>query len=290
MPPGRDAGRFRGGRHDRGRDDDRVRGRAGVQPNRGCGRESCEAFENALAGIGSAAGSEDASGVTEQARAALVATVSGAYALVQPASVAGAGHLATMQARGWDAAAVVSGSGVGADYAHATTLNTYRARATTLGGWPVPASATAATMVEDVFAHFEGAAAHDALEEADSEAYEAFESGLSDLSSAIENGNTEGVASAVETVDTNLVAGIEALAGGNAPVLQSGFFQARFADARELYRRVGGAGSDARFGPVRPVRGERGEPPRVVEEESEELYHRFEEEHLVGLRQPRDWR
>ncbi len=116
------------------------------------------------------AGSEDASGVTEQARAALDATVSGAYALVQPASVAGAGHLATMQARGWDAAAVVSGSGVGADYAHATTLNTYRARVHD-AGWLARAgeTATAATMVEDVFEHFEGAAVHDALEEADSE-------------------------------------------------------------------------------------------------------------------------
>jgi len=247
--------------------------------------ESYEAFENALAGIGSAAGSEDASGVTEQARAALDATVSGAYALVQPASVAGAGHLATMQARGWDAAAVVSGSGVGADYAHATTLNTYRARVHD-AGWLARAgeTATAATMVEDVFAHFEGAAAHDALEEADSEAYEAFESGLSDLSSAIENGNTEGVASAVETVDTNLVAGIEALAGGNAPVLQSGFFKARFADARELYRQ-GQAGQAATLVSDLFARFEENQLDfhETLEETSEDLYHRFEEEHLVGL-------
>ena len=247
--------------------------------------ESYEAFENALAGIGSAAGSEDASGVTEQARAALDATVSGAYALVQPASVAGAGHLATMQARGWDAAAVVSGSGVGADYAHATTLNTYRARVHD-AGWLARAgeTATAATMVEDVFAHFEGAAAHDALEEADSEAYEAFESGLSDLSSAIENGNTEGVASAVETVDTNLVAGIEALAGGNAPVLQSGLFKARFADARELYRQ-GQAGQAATLVSDLFARFEENQLDfhETLEETSEDLYHRFEEEHLVGL-------
>ncbi|EMA15459.1 cytochrome-like protein Fbr [Haloarcula marismortui ATCC 33800] len=247
--------------------------------------ESYEAFENALAGIGSAASSEDASGVTEQARDALDATVSGAYALVQPASVAGAGHLATMQARGWDAAAVVSGSGVGADYAHATTLNTYRARVHD-AGWLARAgeTATAATMVEDVFAHFEGAAAHDALEEADSEAYEAFESGLSDLSSAIENGNTEGVASAVETVDTNLVAGIEALAGGNAPVLQSGFFKARFADARELYRQ-GQAGQAATLVSDLFARFEENQLDfhETLEETSEDLYHRFEEEHLVGL-------
>ncbi|MGB9952493.1 DUF5059 domain-containing protein [Haloarcula marismortui] len=247
--------------------------------------ESYEAFESALAGISSAAGSEDASGVTEQARAALDATVSGAYALAQEESVAGAGHLAMMQARGWDAAALAAGGGAGADYAHATTLNTYRARVHD-AGWLARAGEldTAATMVEDVFAHFESAAAHDALEEADGEAYEAFESGLSDLSSAIENENTEGVASAVETVDTNLVAGIEALAGGNAPVLQSGFFRARFADARELYRQ-GKASRAATLVSDLFGRFEKNQLDfhETLEETSEDLYHRFEEEHLAGL-------
>ena len=87
--------------------------------------EAYEAFESALAGIGEAASGEDASAVTEQARAALDAAVQGAYAIAPTDSVAGAGHLAAMQARGWDAAALASGGGVGADYAHATTLNTY---------------------------------------------------------------------------------------------------------------------------------------------------------------------
>mgnify|MGYP000283052366 CR=1 FL=1 len=247
--------------------------------------EAYEAFESALAGIGEAASGEDASAVTEQARAALDAAVQGAYAIAPTDSVAGAGHLAAMQARGWDAAALASGGGVGADYAHATTLNTYRARVHD-AAWLARAgeTSTAATMVEDVFAHFEGAAAHDALEEADGEAYEGFESGLSDLSSAIENGDTEGIASAVETVDTNLVAGIGALAGGNAPVLQSGFFRARFADAHELYRQ-GQAGRAATLVSDLFARFEENQLDfhETLEETGEDLYHRFEEEHLAGL-------
>ncbi|WP_336336865.1 DUF5059 domain-containing protein [Haloarcula brevis] len=247
--------------------------------------EAYEAFESALAGIGDAASSEDAAAVAEQARAALDAAVQGAYAIAPTDSVAGAGHLSAMQARGWDAAALASGGGVGADYAHATTLNTYRARVHD-AAWLARAgeTATAATMVEDVFAHFERAAAHDALEEADGEAYEGFEAGLSDLSSAIENGDTEGIASAVETVETNLVAGIGALAGGNAPVLQSGFFRARFADARELYRQ-GNAGRAATLVPDLFARFEENQLDfhETLEETSEDLYHCFEEEHLAGL-------
>ncbi|WP_424000105.1 DUF5059 domain-containing protein [Haloarcula salina] len=247
--------------------------------------EAYEAFESGLSGIGEAASSEDAAAVTEQARAALDAAVQGAYAVAPADSVAGAGHFAAMQARGWDAAALASGGGVGADYAHATTLNTYRARVHD-AAWLARAgeTGTAATMVEDVFAHFEGAAAHDALEEADGEAYEAFEAGLSDLSSAIENGDTEGIASAVETVDTNLVAGIGALAGGNASVLQSGFFRARFADARELYRQ-GQAGRAATLVSDLFARFEENQLDfhETLEETSEDLYHRFEEEHLAGL-------
>ena len=247
--------------------------------------EAYEAFEGGLAGIGDAASGEDATAVTEQARTALDAAVQGAYAIAPTDPVAGAGHLSAMQARGWDAAALASGGGVGADYAHATTLNTYRARVAD-AAWLARAgeTATAATMVEDVFAHFEGAAAHDALEEADAEAYEAYEAGLSDLSSAIESGDSEGIASAAETVDTNLVAGIEALAGGNAPVLQSGFFRARFADARELYRQ-GQATRAATLVSDLFARFEENQLGfhETLEETSEDLYHRFEEEHLAGL-------
>ncbi|MCJ0619738.1 DUF5059 domain-containing protein [Haloarcula hispanica] len=249
--------------------------------------ESYEAFENALAGIGSAAGSEDASGVTEQARAALDATVTGAYALVQQEAVAGAGHLATMQARGWDAAALASAGGPGQAYAHTVTLSSYRARIADADWLAANDAADAAsTAVENVFAHFEGANAHDALEEADGEAYEAFEGGLEDLSSAIENGSADGIDSAVETVDTNLVTGIEALVGGEdaRAALESAFFRARIADARELYR-LGDADSAATIVSDVFARFEENELGfhETMEHESEDLYHRFEEEHLVAL-------
>jgi len=249
--------------------------------------ESHEAFENALAGIGSAAGNEDASGITEQARAALDATVSGAYALVQQEAVVGAGHLSTMQARGWDADALASAGGPGQAYAHTVTLNSYRARVAD-ADWLAAndAAGAASTAVENVFAHFEGANAHDALEEADGEAYETFEGGLEDLSSAIENGNADGIDSAVETVDTNLVTGIEALVGGEdaRAALESGFFRARIADARELYR-LGDADSAAVIVSDVFARFERDELGfhETMEEESEDLYHRFEEEHLTSL-------
>jgi len=249
--------------------------------------DSYQGFENALAGIGEAAGNEDASGVTEQARAALDATVSGAYALVQQEVVAGAGHLSTMQARGWDADALASAGGPGQAYAHTVTLNSYRARVAD-ADWLAAndAADAAATAVENAFAHFEGASAHDALEEADGEAYETFEGGLEDLSSAIENGNADGIDSAVETVDTNLVTGIEALVGGEdaRAALESGFFRARIADARELYR-LGDADSAAAIVSDVFARFERDELGfhETMEEESEDLYHRFEEEHLTSL-------
>jgi plastocyanin len=245
------------------------------------------AFENALSGIGSAAGNEAASGVTEQARAALDAAVTGAYALISQESVAGAGHLSTMQARGWDAAALAAAGGPGQAYAHTVTLNSYRARVAD-ADWLAASDAAdaASTAVENVFAHFEGANAHDALEEADGEAYEAFESGLEDLSSAIENGSADGIDSATETVDTNLVTGIEGLVGGEEAraALESAFFRARIADARELYR-LGDADSAATIVSDVFARFEQNELGfhETMEHESEDLYHRFEEEHLTSL-------
>jgi len=249
--------------------------------------EAYETFEGELSGIGSAAGNEDASGVTEQARAALDAAVTGAYALISEESVAGAGHLSTMQARGWDAAALASAGGPGQAYAHTVTLNSYRARVADADWLAANDAADAAsTAVENVFAHFEGANAHDALEKADGEAYEAFEGGLEDLSSAIENGNGDGIDSATETVDTNLVTGIEALVGGEdaRAALESAFFRARIADARELYR-LGDPDSAAAIVSDVFARFEENELGfhETMEEESEDLYHRFEEEHLTSL-------
>lgn len=250
--------------------------------------EAYEAFEGALQGIVSAAESEDASGVTEQSRAALAATVTGAYALAQEESVAGAGHLSTMQARNWDAAALASAGGPGQAYANTVTLNSYRARVAD-ADWLAANDATnvAATAVKNVFGHFEGATAHDALEKADGESYEGFEGGLDSLSGAIDDGNPDGIDSAVETVDTNLVSGIEALVGDEMAraALEAAFFRARIADARELYR-LGDADSAAAIVSDVFARFEKNELGfhETMEGESEELYHRFEEEHLTALR------
>jgi len=142
----------------------------------------------------------------------------------------------------------------------------------------------AATMVSDVFAHFEEARAHEALEDADRDAYEAFEGGLADLQSAIGNGNADGIDGAVATVDANLVTGIEALAGTDAPLLEAAFFGARFADARELYR-LGQNGVAASVAEDLFQRFEENELDvhETVESTSEELYTRFEDEHLTAL-------
>ncbi|MFC7077037.1 DUF5059 domain-containing protein [Haloarcula halophila] len=244
-----------------------------------------ERFESALSTVQSAAGSGDGEGVVEAAGTALDAAVEGAYAIASAQAVADTGHLATLQSRGWDAAAVSLLGGPGADYAHAATLNSYRARVAD-AQWLARRGGTdtAGQMAQDVFAHFEGAAAHDPFEEANSEAYEAFESGLSSLTTAIDDGDTSGIGDAVGTVDTNLVAGIEALAGGSAPVLQSGFFKARFADARELYRQD----KNAQAVTVTQDLFERFEANELdfhetLEETSESLYETFEEEHLTSL-------
>ncbi|MFB6309232.1 MAG: DUF5059 domain-containing protein [Haloarculaceae archaeon] len=247
--------------------------------------EAYEAFESGLESAASAAGSKDAAATKKQARSALDAAVTGAYAIAPAEEIAHAGHLAAMQARGFDAAAVASMGGPGTDYAHAAALNVYRARVYD-AGWLADrgASDTAATVASDIFAHFEGAKAHDALEHADSEAYEGFESGLDSLSTAIESGDAGAVDGAVTTVDSNLVAGIEALAGANAPVVQSGFFRARFADARELYE-LGANGAAATVVSDLFARFEENELAfhETLEHTSEDLYHRFEEEHLTSL-------
>lgn len=244
--------------------------------------EAYESFESALESIQSAADDEDAEGVTEAADAALAATVDGAYAIATE-QTAGTGHLAAMQARGYDAAALAGTGGPGTGLAHATTLTTYRARVhDALWLAEVDADDAGATAVENVFAHFEGARAHEALEEADGEAYEGFEGGLESLISAIEDGS--GAADAAATVDENLVTGVAGLAGDRAPVLQASFFRTRLADARERYE-AGDASAAAAIARDLFQRFEANELGfhEALEETSEDLYHRFEEEHLAGL-------
>lgn len=247
--------------------------------------ESYEAFESGVESVVSAAESEDADAVRTASAEAFQAAIDGSYAVADAEAVAGAGHAAALQARGWDAAALASLGGPSPDFAHAAGLTVYRdrvydARRLAASG----ETERAASAVSDVFAHFEGARAHEALEAADHEAYEGFETGLSDLRSAIEAGNESGVGEAVAAVDSNLVAGIEALAGENAPLLEAAFFRARFDDARERYRR-GRSDEAASIAEGLFGRFEENELDlhETVEETDEDLYETFEEEHLAGL-------
>jgi hypothetical protein len=140
-------------------------------------------LDSALESASSAADSGDAEGVQSAADDAFTAAIDGSYALAGNEAVAGTGHLAVLQARGWDAAAVASMGGPSTDYAHVASLTIYRARAHDCH-WLAARGETdrAATMAGDIFAHFEGAEAHEALEAADEGAYEGFESGLSTCS------------------------------------------------------------------------------------------------------------
>ncbi|MFC7142045.1 DUF5059 domain-containing protein [Halosimplex aquaticum] len=247
--------------------------------------DAYQAFENGLEAARSAAESDDAGTVRSEAKSAYAAAIDGSYTLADAERAAGAGHLASLQARGWDAAAVAATGGPSTDYAHAAALTLYRARAAD-ARWLAARGETerAATLASDIFAHFEGARAHEALEEADHEAYEGFESGLSDLQSAIEGGDSGAVDDAFATVDENLVTGIETLAGSNAPLLEAAFFRARLADARELYRLGdGGAAAGAAQGLFERFESNELDFHETVESTSEDLYHAFEEEHLTSL-------
>jgi len=247
--------------------------------------EAYEAFEGAVESVVAAAENEDGQTVQTKANEAFQAAIDGSYTLAESEPIAGTGHIASLQTRGWDAAALASMGGPSAAFAHAAALTIYRAR-THDAQWLAAHGETdrAATMAGDVFAHFEGARAHEALEEADGEAYEGFEGGLSDLQSAIENGNPPAIDDAVSSVDSNLVTGIDALAGTNAPLLEAAFFRARFADAYERYQ-LGQNDAAASITEGLFERFERNELDfhETVEATSEDLYAQFEEEHLSGL-------
>ncbi|WP_435365473.1 DUF5059 domain-containing protein [Haloarchaeobius sp. DYHT-AS-18] len=195
--------------------------------------EAYSLFENGLKQATTAAESEDAATVESKIDAAVDGAVQGSYALAEAETTAGAGHLATMQARGFDAATLAGLGGPGTNFAHAGTLTTYRARAVDAARLAAAGETeVAATIAGDIYAHFEGARAHEGLEHADHEAYEAFEGGLESLKEAIENGDSAGIESALATVDESLVTGIGKLATGTeAAVLEAAFFRARVEDA-----------------------------------------------------------
>ncbi|MFB6194890.1 MAG: DUF5059 domain-containing protein [Haloplanus sp.] len=249
------------------------------------GGEYHERFEGPLGDAIDAAKAGDAAAVHEAALSSTEAVVDAAYELVSE-PIAGVGHLSLMGAVGFDAEMAASLGGPGLGVAHAAGLNGYRARVRDAAwlydaGQPEAAKAAA----QSIFQHFEGARAHEALEEASASAYETFEhEGLEALITAIENGDDAAVDDAVTTVHDGLTTGIEALAGDAAPVLESGFFRARLGDARERYRRGQGevAATIAESLFARFESNEAGFH-ETLESTSEDLYHTFEEEHLTAL-------
>ena len=246
--------------------------------------EAADGVVDALDRAATAVESGNTSEASDAGSEAFGAATQGLHA-VADADVAGAAHMAALQGLGWDAATVTTIGGPSTAYAHAAGLTLYRARAHD-AQW-VAANGdtdTAAAMARDVFAHFEGARAHEALENADGDAYETFESGLSSLQTAIENEDSGAIDDAVATIDENLRTGIDILAGGNAPLLQSGFFRARFEDAYERYQQ-GEADAAATIAQGLFGRFEANELDfhETLEDTSESLYETFEEEHLSAL-------
>ncbi len=242
-------------------------------------------FKKSINSVISAAENKNAETVKTKASVAFQVAIDSSYAIANTEVAAGAGHIATLQSRGWDAALLPSLGGPTISFSHAVTLTIYRAR--TYDSQLLASRGEtnrAAQMASDIFAHFEGARVHSALEEANTGVYERFESGLSDLQSAIKNENSSGITKAVNKIDSNLVDGISSLAKGNTPILQAAFFKIRFADTLELYR-LGYNNIAASIAKGLFQRFERNELNfhETVESLSEEIYNRFEGEHLSGF-------
>ena len=249
------------------------------------GEEYYEAFEGGMEDAVSAAQSGDAEAVSEAALASSQGAVDAAYELTTE-STAGVAHLSLMGAVGFDAETAAGLGGAGLGLAHATGLNGYRVRVRD-AAWLYDAGETEAAKAaaQSIFQHFEGARAHEALEDASEDAYTQFEDeGLSSLVSAIENGDDDAIDESVTTVHDALTTGITTLAGDNAAVLESGFFRARLGDAHERYLQ-GEAEVAATVAEKLFARFEENEVGfhEGLEDTSEALYGTFEEEHLTAL-------
>ncbi|RZH69379.1 DUF5059 domain-containing protein [Natrinema altunense] len=246
-----------------------------------------ERFERAMESVATAAGNEDEASVRSSASDALEAAIDGGYALAPSESAAGAGQIAAYQARGWDAAALAGLGGPSTAFAHAAALTVYRARAHD-AAWLFERGKrdAAARVVENAFEHFEGARAHEALEEASEDAYHRFEEdGLDALATAIENDDPAGVDTAVDAIDDGLVTGIEALGtGSEAALIEAGFFKARTEDAVERYRLGENAvAAELVRGLFETFEANEADFHETLEETDDSLYETFEEEHLQGL-------
>ncbi|SDJ29634.1 Plastocyanin [Halovenus aranensis] len=219
------------------------------------------------------------------AHEAFGAATQGMHALASD-SVAGAAHMAALQARGWDGMALANLGGVSQSYAHAAALNDYRAQAQdAMWLFEHGNAEAAAAFVQRAFEQFETARAHDALEDADHDSYESFERGLEQLGEAIENDNAEAVAEATVTVEDAVRSGIEALASGHGPaLLEAGYMKTRIEDAHERYL----LGESERAGEIAQsvfadFEADAGGFHETLEETDESLYDAFEHEHLEGL-------
>lgn len=243
-------------------------------------RGSARLFAAGLDGLTQAVDIDDRTTARKHADEVLTTAADGAASIVAP-EVAGAGHLAAMQAQGYDAAVLASLGGPGTAFADAAALNAYRLRVHD-AAWLAAAGETdrAKTIVQDVFAHFEGARAHEALEEGDHDAYEGFEGGLADLTDAIDEGDADAIDAAIAGVDENLVAGIEAITDGSGPaLLEAGFFRGRVQDAVERYH-LGEAGVAVTIGQDLFGRFERNVADfhETFEETDHDAYEGFEEQ------------
>jgi len=249
--------------------------------------ELYEAFEGALDSVGTAADNENAEALSTAVSGGLTAAIDGSYAVAPTETVAGVGQLATYQARGWDAAALAGLGGPSTSFAHAAAFTVYRARAhDAVWLYENGQSEAAVSVVENTFAHFEGARAHEALEEASEAAYGQFEDdGLSALSSAIENDDAEAVATAADAINSALVTGVEALGSGTEPaLLQAGYFKARIEDAYERYQ-LGEStvATETARGLFELFEANEADFHEALEDTDEGLYETFEQEHLNGL-------
>ncbi|MFC7074468.1 DUF5059 domain-containing protein [Halovenus rubra] len=222
---------------------------------------------------------------TEAAHEAFNAATRGMHAITDD-RLAGAGHMAALQARGWDGTALARLEGVSASYAHAAALNNYRVHARDAELlYEEGESEAAVSLVEHAFERFETARAHDALEEANHDAYEAFEGGLDSLATGIQEGDDDAVSNAAGTVEEAIRTGITALTGEDqTALLEAGYIKARLEDAHERYQ----LGSTQRATEIAQnvfadFEADAGGFHETLEETDEELYNAFEHEHLEGF-------
>lgn len=250
------------------------------------GEAYTDGFADALSEAATAAEGGDAGAVRERAREAAETADDAVYGVLGD-RVGGVVHLAGLQAAGRDAPVAARLGGPTADFGHAAVLNGYRARvADAVRLFERGAGDAASGVVEGVFAEFEGARAHGALEEGAPDAYERFEAeGLSELAAAVDADDAEAVRSAAEATHEGLVAGIASLAGPTErALLASGFFRARLGDVRELLARgETEAAGDAVTRLFQRFETNEAGFHETLEETDESLYRTFEHEHLEAL-------